>query len=601
MLISSQITGPSNIVPGTEPSFPDNGYNHDGKSHLKKYTLIRNIVYIVLLIGFLILLFDITLQIAYPVGVSRPNTFVGSKKLSMNNQAHIVRYLEESKPQFIIQASNAEPLEIISKAAGLTVDNKKTVAWATDYPLKARLVPFSLWVRRERELPHFNVDDKKLVTFSKKIEQILSTDPINASIAIEKENVIVVPEKVGQKVIARQVEDSVKDIVSTGTNIAKIPVYEAKPLITQNTLSSTKAQAEALLNKKISVQAGQHQEVVSRQHIADWIEFELNSDNNSMNVVLNKEEIKGFLDTLRRFTDEKAAASTVLRVDGESRVVSNGTPGKSLNINQSADTIIAALKGTSKEAKVVASVDPIQPPTYFSTQYSQSPAGLAALLNDILSKRTYKVTGAVRVLNKDNWYAGYGDTEAVVTASIYKIYIAQVLFEYIEDGRLSWDSTVATGQTINTCFERMIVISEDRCTIAIAQMMGWSTIDNRLLDLGYTSTKLDNYTNNAWKVTSARDQVLFLERLHAGTFGSQSNRDKLLDAMKRQIYRKGIPEGAKPAVVADKVGWYGKYLNDSGIVYGKNNTYAISILTSNGSWKDIAQITSEIDTFLNNK
>jgi len=70
--------------------------------------------------------------------------------------------------------------------------------------------------------------------------------------------------------------------------------------------------------------------------------------------------------------------------------------------------------------------------------------------------------------------------------------------------------------------------------------------------------------------------------------------------MKTQVYRQGIPAGSEGAVVADKVGFLEDgTLNDVGIVYGKNSTYVLSVLSTGSSWASIANVATAVYDFMN--
>jgi beta-lactamase class A len=68
----------------------------------------------------------------------------------------------------------------------------------------------------------------------------------------------------------------------------------------------------------------------------------------------------------------------------------------------------------------------------------------------------------------------------------------------------------------------------------------------------------------------------------------------MLGAMKRNIYRQGVPAGAS-GQVADKVGFLWGLLHDSAIVYSPSGTYVLVVLTDGSSWRAIADLTREIE------
>jgi len=68
----------------------------------------------------------------------------------------------------------------------------------------------------------------------------------------------------------------------------------------------------------------------------------------------------------------------------------------------------------------------------------------------------------------------------------------------------------------------------------------------------------------------------------------------LIDAMKRNVYRQGIPKGVS-SVVADKVGFMDALLHDAAIVYGPTGPYTLVIMTNGSSWANIAELTRQIE------
>ena len=75
---------------------------------------------------------------------------------------------------------------------------------------------------------------------------------------------------------------------------------------------------------------------------------------------------------------------------------------------------------------------------------------------------------------------------------------------------------------------------------------------------------------------------------------SRASQDKLINAMRRNVYRQGIPAGSK-GPVADKVGFLDALLHDAAIVYSPSGTYALAIMTDGSSWAEIAALTRKIE------
>jgi hypothetical protein len=73
-----------------------------------------------------------------------------------------------------------------------------------------------------------------------------------------------------------------------------------------------------------------------------------------------------------------------------------------------------------------------------------------------------------------------------------------------------------------------------------------------------------------------------------------ASRDRFLGALKRNIYRQGIPAGAS-VQVADKVGFLNGLFHDAAIVYSPSGTYVLTIMTDGSSWANIAELTKQIE------
>jgi len=140
----------------------------------------------------------------------------------------------------------------------------------------------------------------------------------------------------------------------------------------------------------------------------------------------------------------------------------------------------------------------------------------------------------------------------------------------------------------------MIVYSDNACAEAMAEKIGWSTVSEEAHLIGCSNTNLSS--SDGYARTTAADLALFLAQLQTGQLlTQQSSRDLLINAMKNQVYRNGIPAGLSGVEVADKVGFINDVLNDVAIVYSASGPYVLTIMTSGGSWSSIADLASQIE------
>jgi beta-lactamase class A len=180
--------------------------------------------------------------------------------------------------------------------------------------------------------------------------------------------------------------------------------------------------------------------------------------------------------------------------------------------------------------------------------------------------------------------------EQFTAASTYKLFTAYLMLSAVETGAWSWQNPIA-GTTLSECFDRMIVKSDNACPLAYLERVSYSGANATLRNMGFGSTVL------AYDMlTTARDLTTFLGMIYDQKILSPESNERLLKAMRQQIFRNGIPAGIGDAgVVADKVGFLDSYLNDAGIVYRSKGDYILVILTQNSSWAAIADVTALIN------
>lgn len=170
--------------------------------------------------------------------------------------------------------------------------------------------------------------------------------------------------------------------------------------------------------------------------------------------------------------------------------------------------------------------------------------------------------------------ASYQPDEQFFTASIYKLYVAYLALQDIEAGKLSADQVILAGQTRKQCIYKMIHSSDSPCGETVLNSMGASTVTERLKSqFGFTNTAFPAF------VTSAQDALTITKRLQAKQDLDEEHTAFLLDAMKTQIYRNGVPTGAPEATVYDKIGFDSPDLwTDVGIIElpgGRQYVYSI--------------------------
>lgn len=257
---------------------------------------------------------------------------------------------------------------------------------------------------------------------------------------------------------------------------------------------------------------------------------------------------------------------------------------------------------------------------------SGTDAELDALLKQLASNGGIKTTIAVGSLDGDT-KAEEGGLVKMPTRSSYKIYVAYATLKAIEDGKISWSSTVTkvagndgafTSGTVEQAMKLMLVNSDNAAASALrtdSRIGGPQGITDLLHSAGLSDGTVmgsgnANDPNGTNTVSTASDFVQFLNKLQKHSLPgvtNDANYTKIIDYMKQATTstvpaRDGIAKGVGAGTtVADKPGWGSNATNDVGIVYLDGNPYVVAILTaqpSNGSWTRIADIASKINAVM---
>jgi beta-lactamase class A len=173
-------------------------------------------------------------------------------------------------------------------------------------------------------------------------------------------------------------------------------------------------------------------------------------------------------------------------------------------------------------------------------------------------------------------------------ASMMKIYAAWAALQLIERGQASWGTRLPSGVDLSTCIHVMIHASDNGCHSDIVHWIGIGRLNWMIQSSGWTETSYGSvppgtsilYAGNR---TTSNNLSNILERLASGNALSRPYADHLLRLMTDQIWRSRIASGIPPGVrQATKPGslWVSSGLmqGDSGVVWGTDSTYVLSII-----------------------
>jgi len=184
-------------------------------------------------------------------------------------------------------------------------------------------------------------------------------------------------------------------------------------------------------------------------------------------------------------------------------------------------------------------------------------------------------TGAVATSNPD---------QVFVSASLYKLFVAEAIFKRIDNGALKLGDSAdsGTGLDISDCLNYMITISDNACGRALGVKVGWGDENANLANLGFTHTTLADPQQ-----TSASDVALLLERLYQGTLLSPNSSQLFLNLLKNQRVNNRLPAGLPDGTtIAHKTGDLDGYVHDAGIIFSPKTDYLV--VGVSGPWPNSA-------------
>jgi beta-lactamase class A len=137
----------------------------------------------------------------------------------------------------------------------------------------------------------------------------------------------------------------------------------------------------------------------------------------------------------------------------------------------------------------------------------------------------------------------------------------------------------------------MIVKSDNACAEALIKKIGANSLNADIKSIGLADTAFSADNN----MTTPNDLANYLTQLEKGKLPLKTeSRDRLLSAMKRNVYRQGVPAGAT-GQTADKVGFLWGLLHDAAIVYSPKGTYVLAVMSDGSTWANIADLTRKIE------
>lgn len=534
------------------------------------------------------LLFILGFQLLYPGDRALPLARINGDRVGFSSEQTIAKKLQSDYGKTIIQTKIRETTTKVSYAkSGLVTDNDRILQGVSDYPWYLRLIPLSSLVKG-------GLTDQPVVTKTDAIKfSVYAADRAkecavsakNAGVVVKDGEVRLDPAKDGQACSETSLKQQLtaRPLTKDGLTVT-VRTTPVEPTRSDKDVQPLLAEARKVAEHKLTLVVAGKTYVIDKPTLASWLAFPEDPNTKQPTLGLNDEAVKAYLTTIQKDVYIAPGVTVITTVDS---IETGRVPGRSgQGINQEA-TLEAIRKQVLTGDGMVAATLAVLPPTLsYNRSYSKTPEGLQALVNDLVKdKGDFAIS--VRKLG-DNGVHANGDKQ-YHPASTYKLFVAYSVLKRVDDGRMSLGQTTSGGQTLGQCLDNMIVNSDNACAEWFGVSIGWNTLTNEARALGTRNTTLSRPF-----VSTPNDQALLLQKLESNQLGlTEPSRARLLEAMKRQVFRRGIPAGVGVSV-ADKVGFLEGYLHDSAIVYSPKGVYVLVIYSQGSSWGAIADAAKQI-------
>lgn len=466
-----------------------------------------------------------------------------------------------------------------------------TARQAADYPFGLRLVPFSsLYIMGFRNTPfQLKLDNELLQEWAVEISQNSEIPPKNANIIVDNGRARLVKAELGKTYPAEVVLATLKNTRYYNKTIVSIKPKATTAARGDKEVEVVVQKAQQKIDTKLVLKVEGKKITAPKAEVGDWLTFPEDEQSGRLSIALKDDKIAKYLKSLRFKSYREPGTSNVRMVDDREVSRKVGPSGWGVDVATATPLVKQAVM-EQKNGVIDLPVGAISPHVTYDKHYSNSDANLAGRLASIVdAKGDY----GIAVMEVDGRSAhSYGDQQ-FISASTYKLYLAYAIFKQIEAGRMSWSDNI-NGQTLEKCFELMIVHSDNPCPQTIGRKIGWANVEKMIHATGVS--KRTTFTSDEF-YTTARDLAYFLYRVENASIISAKDRARLIGLMKEQLFRRAIPAGVN-VTVADKPGWLYGMVHDAGIVYSPQGTYIMVIMTDGSSWDQLADAARQVHAYI---
>jgi len=540
----------------------------------------------------------IAAQLALPYGRGLPLATINGVNKAFATHDELAKALTDlfGTSKLTLKVGNDKSVTYPLSSAGAVPNTEDMIKTLTDYPVWQRLIPGSLlWQQTHVTEASVYYDKVPLEAFAKARSKELTFPPQNARLAIKAGKLVATPEIIGSDVTAAVLEKTISSAhMSLGkTTTIVVPSTRTPAQRTMLDLAKVRAQAEAVIGRKVTITADTKDFSPDSTTIASWLLLTTDASGN-VTLTIDTSKVKQYLATVNAKVGTKAGQTNINLVDGQEASRTTGASGRAINSDELAKQLASQLL-INNAVHLTARFVAVAPSVIYDHKYTTTQAGLQAYISDVSAAQNMHIV--VQQLSGEKWYAAAREHESIPSGSTYKLFVAMVLFDRINKGQIHWNDPMLDTDVAG-CFDRMTVASTNPCAESWIAQFGRQYINNFIYARGF-STGTTFLAPDATHTTAA-DLNKYMIGLNNGTLVSGANRDRLLNNLSRHPYKYGIATGSVVASdkVYDKVGFLWDYIHDTAIVTHPRGTYILTIMTKGQSYAAIANVTREIERIM---
>ncbi len=255
------------------------------------------------------------------------------------------------------------------------------------------------------------------------------------------------------------------------------------------------------------------------------------------------------------------------------------------------------MRSSSPAAPAEPAVIDNQPQTPEEPEQPKEPEFDKLAIQTVLTQWQQSVGGTAAVVITDSTGTVLAETNpdrSFFAASIYKLYVAYVGYQKIDDGTYKLSDPYLNGWTRGKCLDEMIRTSHSPCGEKMLAELGGQNLTSQLKTYGLKHTSMTAIT------TSAADAAIVLARIERGQGLSSASQKALMDSMLHQTYQATLQTGFKNADVYSKIGFRDLVeYHDTAIVRLKDGrSLIVSVLTENVGTRNIARLGASLEAAL---